>query len=132
MIPVIRKSVIFVLAMLQLFVPLVHAHTGAKNFNQGLHVPGLELYHISHDAPVTQNVNVDWDSEGLLVVVDTGIKTQKNMMVVMQDGPFALSPADQWQVTALPESDNNFSPQTQSFSFRKFPVAYSPRAPPAQ
>jgi hypothetical protein len=132
MLSVIRRSFVIMLAMLQLFAPLVHAHTGSNNFNQGLHIPGLELYRANQDAPVSQNVNVDWDSEGLLVVVDAGIKNPQDMLVESPDHSFALLPPDQLRISALPENDSNFSPQRQSFSFRRFPVTHSPRAPPAR
>lgn len=132
MLPHLRKTLILVLAMLQFFAPLVHAHTGDKNFNQGLHLPGLESYHALQDAPVLQNVNVEWYAEGLLIMVDTGIKSTQDISVASIDSDFALLPSDQLQVSALPETDNNFSPQHQSFSFRRLPPLFSPRAPPAQ
>lgn len=132
MVLVLRKSFIIVLAMLQLFAPLVHAHTGDKNFNQGFHIPGLESYRTNQDAPVIQNVNVAWDSEGLLIVVDAGIKNPQDIFVERADHSFALLPSHQLQRAVLPESDSNFSPQRQSFSFRRHPSTQSPRAPPAQ
>lgn len=132
MLPVLRKYLILVLAMLQFFAPLVHAHTGDKNFNQGLHMPGLESYLALQGAPVLQNVNVEWDAEGLLVMVDTGIKSTQDISVANKDSNFGLLPTAQLRVTALPEADNNFSPQHQSFSFQRLPPLFSPRAPPAQ
>lgn len=131
MLPVLHKSLIVVLAMLQLFAPLVHGHTGDKSFNQGLHVPGLELYLTHQDAYVFQNVNHDWGSEGLLVVVDTGVKNPQDISVEATGRSFALLPSDQLRITALFENDNNFSPQPQPFSSRRFPSPHSPRAPPA-
>jgi hypothetical protein len=132
MLPHLRKTLILVLAMLQFFAPLLHAHTGDKNFNQGLHLPGLESYLALQDAPVLKNVNVEWDAEGLLVMVDTGIKSTQDISVASIDNDFALLPSNQLQVSSLPETDNNFSPQHQSFSFRRLPSLFSPRAPPAQ
>jgi hypothetical protein len=132
MLPHLRKTLMLVLAMLQFFAPLVHAHTGDKNFNQGLHIPGLESYLAHQDAPVLHNVNVEWDAEGLLVMVDTGIKNTQDVSVASIDSDFALLPSNQLQVSALPETDNNFSPQHQSFSFRRLSPVFSPRAPPAQ
>ena len=131
MLPVIRQSFVIVLALLQLFVPLVHAHTGSNNFNHGFHIPGLELYRVTQDTPVIQSVNDDWDSEGLLVVVDTGIKNPQDNFIENVDPNFVLLPADQLRISALPQSDCNFSPQFQSFSLRRLAVTHSPRAPPA-
>lgn len=130
MLPVTRQSFVIVLALLQLFVPLVHAHTGSNNFNHGLHIPGLELYRVTQDTPVIQSVNVDWDSEGLLVVVDTGIKNPQDNFIENVDPNYVLLPADQLRISALPQSDCNFSPQSQSFSLRRLAVTHSPRAPP--
>ena len=132
MLSVVRKYLILVLAILQLFVPLVHAHTGEKNLNHGLHVPGLELYGIKHHAAFMQNVNDGWNAEGLLVTVDAGIKNPQDMSVVETGQSFAVLPSGQLHVFALPENDSNFSPQQQSFTFRRHLSTLSPRAPPAQ
>ncbi len=132
MLPVIRQSFIIVLAMLQLFAPLVHAHTGNNNFNQGLHIPGLELYRANQDAAFSQLVNADSDSEGLLVVVDAGIKNLQDKFVESTNHSFALLPPDQLQLSALPESDSTIPSKRQSLSFRRLPTTHSPRAPPAQ
>jgi hypothetical protein len=132
MLPHLRKTLILVLAMLQFFAPLVHAHMGDKNFNQGLHMPGLESYHALQDASVLQNVNVEWDGEGLLVMVDAGIKSTQDISVASTDSDFALLPTAQLRVSALPGTDNTIPSQHQSFSFRRPPPLFSPRAPPAQ
>jgi hypothetical protein len=132
MLSVLRNSLIIVLAMLQLFAPLVHAHTGDNSFTQGLHIPGLEPYLSNHDAPVFQNVNVDWDSEGLLVVMDAGIKKLHDISVERTGCGFALLPPGRLRVSALPQDDNNFSRQPQPFSFRRLLSPHSPRAPPAR
>lgn len=132
MIPIIRRSSIILLAILQLFAPLVHAHAGQTSFNEGLHVPGLELYLPNQDAPVFQSVNADWNSEGILIVVDTGIKNSQDIFVEIEDNSFALLPPDQLQVSALPDNDRNFPPPPESFHFRRQLSTFSPRAPPAQ
>lgn len=132
MLSVLRKSLIVVLAMLQLFAPLVHAHAGDNNFTQGLHVPGLELYLTHQDASVFQNVNHDRVLEGLLVVVDAGIRNPQDISVEGTERSFAPLPSDQLRITALPENDSNYSPQLHPFSFRRLLSPHSPRAPPAQ
>ncbi len=132
MLTVSRKSLILVLALLQLCAPLVHAHTNENSPNHGLHIPGLELYGINQHAPVMQNVNVDWDAEGLLITVDAGIKNLQDISVEKPGHSFAMLPSHQLQVCALPENDGNFSPQRQSFSFQRYLSTLSPRAPPAQ
>jgi hypothetical protein len=132
MLSVLNKSLVVMLAMLQFFAPLVHAHTGDKSFSQGLHIPGLEALHTFHDAAVVQNVNVDRGSEGLLVVVDAGIKNPHDMSIENTDTDFVLLPSGYMPVIALPESDQNFSPQTQSANSQRLLPAHTPRAPPAQ
>ncbi len=59
----LRKFTVIFLAILQLFAPLVHAHTGEKSSELGLHVPGLEMYGVEHDASVFQAVNYDSSSD---------------------------------------------------------------------
>ena len=106
MLSAFRKSLIIVLAMLQLFAPLLHAHTGINDFTQGgLHIPGLESYPSNQDAPVFQSVNHDWDSEGLLVVVDAGIKNPHDISVVSTGISFALLPSEQVSILASPRRE---------------------------
>jgi len=45
----LRKFVVIFLARLQLFAPLVNAHTGEKISDLRLHVPGLEMYGIANE-----------------------------------------------------------------------------------
>jgi hypothetical protein len=132
MLPAFSKSLVVILAMLQLFAPLVHAHVGNNNFNQGLHIPGLELYLTTQDTPVIQAVNVNWDSEGLLVMVDAGIKQSPDIFVEDTAHGFALTPSDQSQLSALPNTDSNFSPQLKSLSTQRPHSQNLTRAPPAQ
>ena len=131
MIPVIRKHLVLLLAMLQLFAPLVHAHVGNNSFGDGLHIPGLELYRPNQDAPVVHNVNLDCEPEGLLVMVDAGIK-QPYAVDLETSGDYnpALLPADQLRLSALPYPSHNFSPHQPSVGYRLFSNAHSPRAPP--
>jgi hypothetical protein len=132
MVTVIRKSFIFMLVMMQFFAPLVHAHTGEKSFSKGLHIPGLESYQSNQNAVVFQNVNSGWHSEGLLVMVDAGIKSPNDISVVGEETGFALLPDGLLNLAVLPKSDNNFSPQFQPLRHHKVFTPHSPRAPPAQ
>jgi hypothetical protein len=132
MVTVIRKPFIFMLVMLQFFAPLVHAHTGGNNYPKGLHIPGLESYQSNQNDTVFQNVNAAWDSEGLLVVVDTGIKNPNGIPVVDEQTGFALLPSVQFAFAVFPKAKNNFSPQSQPLRYRGDFSPHSPRAPPAQ
>lgn len=96
----LRKTLMLVVPVLQFFAPLFHAHAGDKNFNQGLHIPCLKSYLAHQDAPVLHNVNVEWNAEGLLVMVDTGIKSLQDISVASTDSGFALLPPNQLQVSA--------------------------------
>lgn len=132
MLTVSRKYLILVLAILQLCAPLVHAHTGENSPNHGLHIPGLELYGINQHAPDIQNVNVDWNAEGLLITVDAGIKNPHDIAIEKTSHSFAILPSGQLQAKALPKNDGNFFPQRQLLSFQRHHSTVSPRAPPAQ
>jgi hypothetical protein len=132
MVIVLRNSLVVVLAMLQLFAPLVHAHSGDKSFNRGLHIPGLEAYYINHDAAVVQNVNFDTHAEGLLVVVDAGIKTPQDSFAKSDKVEFVLLPLSQFKLNTLSFDESNFSPHSQSFCFQRCYPTLSARAPPAR
>lgn len=132
MLLLIRKYLILILALLQLVAPLVHAHTGHKSFTQGLHIPGLELYRTSQDASVLQAVNSGSDAEGLLIVVDAGIKSPQDSMTVTVEQHYTLPSMSQLPVSTLPETDSNFSPQYRAFHSRELLSISAPRAPPAQ
>jgi hypothetical protein len=58
----LRKFTVIFLAILQLIAPLVHAHAGEKNSSLGLHVPGLEIYGVEHDALMSQAISHDFSS----------------------------------------------------------------------
>jgi hypothetical protein len=134
MLTVFRQSLIIVLAMLQLFAPLVHAHTGSHNFSQGLHIPGLEPFLPDNHAPVSQKVNfvVDRHTEGFLVVVDAGIKNPHDFIAEIDQSGFALLSFSHLQIKCMPACDSNFSPHCQAVTFRKHFSPLSPRAPPVQ
>ncbi len=132
MLPNLSKSLIIVLAMLQFFAPLVHAHTGANRFNQGLHIPGLEAYPTQQHSPVMQNVNADRDSEGMLVMIDAGIRSYQDVSVEYTGNHFYLPPADLPRIAAIPEFKCNFSPHLFPFHSSVNLASHSPRAPPAQ
>ena len=132
MLIVFRNSLIVVLALLQLFAPLVHAHSGSNTFNKGLHLPGLEAFSTHYDAPVIQNVKLDNDNEGLLVVVDAGIKNPQDSIVESDNHAFVLLPTVPLQVISLPFTDHNFSPHDRPFSFLRYFSSLPSRAPPAQ
>jgi hypothetical protein len=130
MIPVIRKSLVILLTMMQLSAPLVHAHTGSASYTQGFHIPGLELY--GRDVPAFQDANAQWDFEGLLLMVAAGIENPQAIMVESAGQSFVPLPSGQLQLNISADNDCNFSPQIPSFGLLRLPATHSPRAPPAQ
>ncbi|CAG7856564.1 hypothetical protein MCAMS1_01092 [biofilm metagenome] len=126
---------IILLAMLQFVAPLVHAHTGNHNFSQGFHLPGLESYLSLHHALENQLVNsnnVDRDNEGLLIVVDTGIKNPNDVVAKNDDHySYTLITVNSLINSNLFDNDCNFSPHNQIVAVRTHFSPLSPRAPPA-
>ncbi|EGW23177.1 hypothetical protein [Methylobacter tundripaludum] len=128
----LRKFLFIFLAILQLIAPLVHAHAGEKVSDLGLHVPGLEMYGVKHDALMSQAVNYDFNSDGIIVGVDAGMKDGQDNAVVDLDDNHYLHQRSALFKTALSPFDTNFSPQPAQFVCRLLIPSLSPRAPPAQ
>lgn len=123
--------IIIVLVLLQTLTPLAHAHAGKNDVHQGLHIPGLESFHSSHNVPFLANVNNNREGYGLLVMVEAGINTPHHGMVEKTDHEFSGLPGRQVSINLLPENDQNYSPHfhivlSDSFLFS----SHSPRAPP--
>lgn len=146
----LRKFLFIFLAILQLIAPLVHAHAGEKVSDVGLHVPGLEMYGVKHDALMSQAVNYyDFNAdrigsrpiatlppspavEGIIVAVDAGMKDRQVNAVVDLDDNHYLHQQTAIFKTAISPFDTNFSPQSAQFVCRLLIPSLSPRAPPAQ
>lgn len=133
MISGLSKSILFFLTLLQLFAPLVHAHTGDSRVKKGLHVPGLESFGLNKHTLVSQSVNSDWVDEGLAVMVDAGIKL-KHDGLVQEAGQIFIALCSQWLAPqALPLTDYNFSPHASPSALNNpLDSVLAPRAPPAQ
>ncbi len=145
----LRKFTVIVLAILQLIAPLVHAHAGEKVSDLGLHVPGLEMYGVEHDASVFQAVSYDSSPdrigsrpiatlppslavEGIIVGIDAGMKDkQVNAASDLDNNHYLHQQVPVFNAAIFP-FDINFSPQAQQFVCRLFIPSLSPRAPPAQ
>lgn len=127
----LRKFLVIFLAILQLIAPLVHAHAGEKVPGLGLHVPGLEMYGVKHDALTFSAANYDFDADGIIVGVDAGMRDNQINAVDLDDNHYLHQQAVTVKV-ALPPFDANFSPQPAQFVSRLLIPSLSPRAPPAQ
>ena len=128
----LRKLTVIFLAILQLIAPLVHAHAGEKVSDLGLHVPGLEMYGVEHHALVSQAVNYDPSSEGIIVGIDAGMKDKHVNAASDLDNSHYLHQQSAIIKTAISPFDINFSPQPAQFVCRLLIPSLSPRAPPAQ
>ena len=134
MFSLLRTPIIVFLVLLQLFAPLVHAHTGEQIFTTGLHVPGLEAYVDAPSAKQTTAIlraaSQQTDAEGILVDINTGLKAKHSKALDNTDTPLYITP-DAVAITAtLSEYDCNFSPQPQQTIAQLFAIAHSARAPP--
>jgi len=145
----LRKFLVIFLAMLQLFVPLVHAHTGNKASDLGLHVPGLEMFGVDHEALMSEALSHDSSSgrigsrpiatlppslavAGVVVGVDAGMKNKLVTVVSDLDNSHYLrQQAPLFNVAVFP-FNINFSPQSQQVACRLLIPSLSPRAPPVQ
>jgi hypothetical protein len=128
---VFRNALLMMLAMLQLVAPLVHAHAGNFKSSEGIHLPGFESYASTQHAVVVKKVNLNHGAEGLLVVMDAGIKDPQDATIETKDIGYALPVTLIVLVASLHHADSNFSPHKRSFSYRIQPSPISPRAPPA-
>jgi hypothetical protein len=145
----LRKSTVIFLAILQLIAPLVHAHAGEKVSGLGLHVPGLEMYGVEHNAFVSQAISHDSSSgrigsrpiatlppspavEEIIVGVDAGMKDKQINAVADLDNSHYLHQEIPALNAAISPFDTNFSPQAAQFVCRLFIPSLAPRAPPAQ
>jgi len=128
----LRKFLVIFLAILQLIAPLVHAHAGEKVSDLGLHVPGLEMYGVEHEALMSQAVSYDSSSEGIIVGVDAGMKDRQiNAAADLDNSHYLLQQIPAFNAAISP-FDTSFSPHPAQFVCRLFIPSLSPRAPPAQ
>lgn len=127
----LRQALVSVLVLLQLFAPLVHAHTGNKNIYLGLHVPGLESYRLNENPSYVQKINGDWAAEGLLIVVDAGIKIPQDFLADVESSELAAILPEQLPTVAIPKCDCNFSPHYNFLPPQRYLSSSTPRAPPA-
>jgi hypothetical protein len=130
--PVCTKFLLMLLALLQVFAPLVHAHTGEISFNQGIHIPGLETLHKkSNDILFVDKVNQDFGADGILVIVDAGIKSPQDFILTPERSNYALAAINTFNGQLLLRSEQNYSPHdNQNYSLNYY-LSPAPRAPPS-
>jgi hypothetical protein len=123
-----RKFIVIVLTLLQFIAPLAHAHAHGQGDGQGLHIPGLEGFSTRHNTAKTLPCHAAID--GLLVVVDGGLKQQRASLTSNADNNVCL-PQQASALNATAFRLDSISPQPQAFVATAFTPAHSPRAPPA-
>lgn len=130
MLTTLRKFTIIFLAILQLIAPLMHAHAGEKAPDLGLHVPGLEMYSVDHNARLFQTVSYDYSAEGIIVGVDAGIKNKPADKVA--DNSHYLHQQNSAFNAVISPFDMTTLAQPAQFVCQLFIPSLSPRAPPVQ
>ncbi len=127
-----RKLLVIVLTILQFFAPLVHGHASVPLFNQGLHVPGLELYSIVHNSHDTQikALSSKADLEGILVLVDLGANGSSTKIVDHSENDNCIHQSVFSFQSGITRSDINFSTPLQQVKNTAVNSPHSPRAPP--
>lgn len=131
MFSVFDKSMVIFLTLLQLVVPLVHAHAGSVAPHNGLHVPGLETYSVLNETLNHETAISRQSSDCSIVAVDTGIKPAACQQSIDNGQDAALPfPFYGFNLT-VPLFYNNFSPPELLPARQVFSSQAFPRAPPA-
>ncbi len=127
---IFRKSLVMLLAMLQFFAPLVHAHSGNSSFSHGLHIPGLESYAYVQDAIDAPDVNAGIHAEGLLIVMDAGIKNPQDSFAETGRPDIVYLPSSQLFRHRSPDRPSNYAPLERPVFVRRLTNSLCVRAPP--
>ena len=128
----LRNSFINLLVLLQLLLPLLHAHSGIDNSPIGIHLHNPELVSIvvsAFDQPSVASIDKLIPSEGIIVVASTGIGHKTVLLDNAQDILFFK--ADAQYITPLFVPNINIIPPTADFYSCSCWNPSSPRAPPA-
>jgi hypothetical protein len=144
----LRLFLISCLVALQFIAPLVHAHTGEKNSETGLHIPGLEAYkHSSHQYGLNATQAIKTlsckaillcnDNDGQVVGVDTGFSrnlttaTQKIYKLLADTHSGFLPVTAVIFATGFSTFFIILPTDTELLTGRLAYFSHSPRAPPA-
>lgn len=127
-----RNSFISLLVLLQLVLPLLHAHSGIDNSPHGIHLHNPDLVSIvgnTFNHPIVQSADKLIPSEGIIVVASTGVRHKAALSDNVQD--VFLFKEDALKFTALIVPNSNIFPQTSGVYSCLCWNSNSPRAPPA-
>ena len=123
-----RIAIIGLLALMQLFAPLVHAHTGGGRFSGAIHVPGLEFLGLSNGASAQSPAGQE-EPPGVIVVLAPGLKNQGGHAIPAAN-PVPTLPAVFTTVTGPLAGRPTFPPPRDVSPPQACWLKPSPRAPP--
>ena len=126
-----RRFLVIFITILQLFIPLVHAHEGEQFLKLGLHVPGLENYGAMHEGSFAKITAIQHNdsAEGMIVAVGLGFKQKQINPLAIAGSQYFIHQNFITLNTAALKFDVNYSPQYKRFSSDLI-QENSPRAPP--
>ena len=131
MIHPLRNSFISLLVLLQLALPLLHAHSGTDNSPCGIHLPSLDLVNmdaVTFNHSIVKSADKLVPSEGIIVVASTGIRHKESLLNNVQN--ILLFNGDAQYLLPVFEPKINIIPQTSVFYSSFYRNSRSPRAPP--
>ena len=128
----LRRCLIIFLTILQLFLPLVHAHTGGQFLKSGLHIPGLEHFEAKDDKLIVQlkPLQHNYLTEGMIVAIDIGVKQPQINPLDSNNGHYFIHQTLMASNTRIFNVDVNYFPQYKPLLYPVLIEENSPRAPP--
>ncbi len=121
-----RIAIIGLLALMQLFAPLVHAHAGGGQFSGAIHLPGLEFLSQAEEGSAQSFTH--YTSHDVIVGLAQGVKDRSCHATPTPDHDGILL-ANEWVAPAFTEPAGHlpsFLPSPPQPNWLKT----SPRAPP--
>ena len=130
----LRRYLVIFLTILQLFIPLVHAHTGEQFLKPGLHIPGLEHYEAKQNKFIVQLKALKHNdaTQGMIVAIDMGGKQYHINPLDSNDGHYFIHQSLIALNAQIFRFDVNVSQQQKQFVDTALIQENSPRAPPSQ
>jgi hypothetical protein len=123
-----RIALIGLLALMQLFAPLVHAHTGGGQFSGAIHVPGLEFLSKPNGTFAQALVSPD-ECQDVIIGLAPGLKIPGNHVVPTPAPDIVLSVIFSF-AAGLPAGLPAFPPPRDLSLLQASWLKPSPRAPP--
>jgi hypothetical protein len=128
MVAFLRQFLVVLLVLLQSAAPLVHAHTGGKISQYGLHLHEFEALHLAADSIALSTLDHAISSDSSIVDLGSAIKQQ----TPTDDHSSSFYLLGNAPVFAVARDANiiNFSPYISGFFLAPFPSHNTSRAPP--